>query len=190
MGVFCGNLVAGVISGFVASVVFLLFMLIIRPKIVLSDSITVDKNGIYKIKIVNKSFCRLSELKYDLRLCDDHGDGIVDIETIQPLKPRLDSIPKYSKKDKNSMYAIRISYKSKDNNCIINNNNSYLEFVVSAKHTLSNTYSVVSKNYRCNDIKFGIFETGKNINVLKDTSQRCDSPSSILCCCTTDSHSN
>lgn len=176
MGMFCGNLITGIVSGVMASVVFLLFMLVIRPRIILSDSITVDKNGTYKIKIVNKSRCRLSELKYDLRLCDDHGDGIVDVETIQPIKPRLDFIPKYSKKDKNSMYAIRISYKSKDGKCIINSSNSYLEFIVSAKHTLSNTYSVVSKTYKCDDIKFGIFESGKSTNVLKDMSQRCDSP--------------
>lgn len=180
MGMFCENLITGIISGAIASLVFLLFMLIIRPRIVLSDSVSVDKTGTYRIKIVNKSRCRLSDLKYDLRLCDDHGDGIVDVVTIKPIKPRLDSIPKYSKKDKNSMYAIRISYKSKDDKCIINESNSYLEFTVSAKHTFSNTYTVVSKTYQCKDIKFGIFESGKSTNILKDTSQECNSPVSCI----------
>lgn len=108
------NFVIGIISGVVASVVCLSFMLGIKPRIVLSDDITIDKNGIYRIKIVNKSHFRLSELRYDFRLCNDHGDGIVDVETLQPIKSRIDSIPKYSKNDKNSMYAIRISYSAND----------------------------------------------------------------------------
>lgn len=63
--------------------------------------------------------------------------------------------------------------------CILNNNNSYLEFVVSAKHTLSNTYKVVSKTYGCSDVKFGIFESGKSVNVLKGVSENCNS--SVSC---------
>lgn len=173
MGIFCGNLIAGIVSGIIASVFFLLFMLIIRPRIILSDGIALDKNGTYKIKVVNKSHWRLSELKYDFRLCDDHGDGIVDIKTLEPIKRYLDSLPKYSKKDKNSMYAIRISYKAEDGKCIINNGNSYLEFIVSAKHTLSNTYSVVSKTYKCDDIVFGVFETGVSTNIIRYSKQNC-----------------
>lgn len=179
MGSVCENLLAGVVSGVIASALFLFFMLIIRPRISLSDGISVDKNGTYRIKIVNKSRCQLSNLKYVLRLCDDHGDKIVDVLTIKPAKPPLDSIPKYSKKDKNSMYAIRISYKGKGGKCIISNCNSYLEFTVSAKHAFSNTYSVVSKTYTCDDIKFGVFETGKSTNIIRDPEQNCQS--SVSC---------
>jgi hypothetical protein len=51
--------------------------------------------------------------------------------------------------------------------------NSYLEFIVSAKHTLSNTYSVVSKTYKCDDIVFGVFETGVSTNIIRYSKQNC-----------------
>ena len=170
---FFDTFVSGVISGIVASLIFLLFMLLIRPKITISDKMSIDKDGIYQIKVVNKSFFRLSEVKYTLNICDDHGDSIVEVDTLSPFKSPLESIPKFSLRDKNSMYAVRISYKPEDGKCILNKSNSYIEFTFSGKHTFSNTYKTVSKKYKCDDIVFGVFETGISTNIIRYSKQNC-----------------
>lgn len=164
------NLLIGIISGIVASIFFTLILFFIKPKITVSDKICccIDSNNnkTYRIKIVNRTCFMLTNIKYKLFYCKIHGDGITTIQEIEPRKSPIICIDKYNFFDKEAKYAIRISYDIDFEKYPINEN-SKIEFVFIADHSLSNTTTCVKKEYVADDIIEGLFESKKSTNIIR-----------------------
>jgi len=159
------ELVTGVISGIVASVVFYIFLFFVRPKIyVSSKACRAPEDGtLIRIKVVNKTRFMLTNVKYALNFCQNQGDGVHQIKEIPPYRTPLEFIDKYSKNDENAEYAIRFSYKIPSD---ISLSDGWLEFSIYANHGFSNTSTCVKKKYVSDDIISGIFETGTSMKIL------------------------
>ena len=160
------ELIVGIISGVVASIMVYIFLLLVRPKIYVSDKIckTVE-NGqtIFRIKVVNKTRYMLTNVKYTLNYCEKSGDGVHNVKEIPPLKTPLIFIDKYSRKDVNAEYAIRFTYPAVSD---IITEQCWLEFSIYANHGFSNTTACVKKKYDAVNISPGIFETGTSMRIL------------------------
>ncbi|MCL2072116.1 MAG: hypothetical protein FWH07_07800 [Oscillospiraceae bacterium] len=154
----------GIISGIMASVVFFLFLMFVRPKINISDKICRENStNIFRIKIVNKTHSMLMNVKYTLYYCQKSGDGVYVAREISATETDLYVISKYSKKDINAEYAVRVKYEIDDDICI---SNGWLEFTICASHGFSNTSTCIKKRYSNSDISTGIFETGTSMRIL------------------------
>lgn len=161
------NLIIGVISGIVASIFFTVILLLVRPKIKVSDKICCDDNHVYRIKVVNKTCFMLTNIKYKLYYCRIHGDGITTMEEIQPRKSSpIIHVNKYSIFDKDANYAFRISYNIDFEKYPIDRNTKF-EFVLIADHSLSNTTKCVNKDYCGEDIIKGVFESGQSTKIIR-----------------------
>lgn len=78
----------GIISGVIASFCYSVAMMLIRPKIKISDEIA-QKDEICYIKIVNKTVATVTNLQYSLYYCEYHYDGSISIIEIPPRKEPL-----------------------------------------------------------------------------------------------------
>jgi hypothetical protein len=161
------ELITGVISGIVASVMFYIFLWTVRPRIYVSDKIckiNEDESGMFiRIKVVNRTGFILTNVKYVLNFCRSQGDGIHKVEVIPPCITPLEFIDKYSASDENAEYAIRFLYKIPPH---IRISDGWLEFSIHANHGFSNTSACVKKKYVNDDIIAGIFETGTSMKIL------------------------
>ena len=159
------ELITGVISGVVAATVFYTFLLFVRPKIhVSSKACRAPEDGaIIRIKVVNRTRCMLTSVKYELNFCQSHGDGVYRMEEIPPFRKPFEFIDKYSESDENAEYAIRFSYKIPPH---IRISDGWLEFSIHANHGFSNTSACVKRKYGSDDIISGIFETGTSMKIL------------------------
>jgi len=161
------ELITGVISGVVASVVFYIFLLLVRPKISVSSKICKaieDEDGAFiRIKVVNRTRFMLTNVKYVLNFCQSRGEGVHQVEVIPPCKTPLEFIDKYSESDENAEYAIRFLYRIPPH---ISISDGWLEFSIHANHGFSNTSACVKKKYGSDDLISGIFETGTSMKIL------------------------
>lgn len=162
-----GNIIIGIFSGVVASIFFTTILLLVKPKIKLSDKICCDyANNLFRVKIVNKTCFMLTNIKYKLFYCKIHGDGITTIEEISPRKSPIICVDKYSIFDKDAKYAFRISYNIDFDKYPIDKNTKF-EFVFIADHSVSNTSKCVKKDYYKENIIEGVFESGTSTKIIR-----------------------
>lgn len=164
------TIIGGVVSGVIASICFTVFLLLIKPKVRISDQICIESIGnddrVYRIKIVNHTFAMLTNLRYVLHYCKIHGDGINTVTEISPRKTPLISIDKFSLSKRNTDYAVRVSYDI-DKEKYPLNDNSKLIFTFMADHALSNTTTCIKKEYFFSDIVEGVFESDKSVKIIR-----------------------
>ena len=161
------TIILGIISSIIASIVFYLIMIFIKPRFIISDKIgctKVDNEYVdYVIKIVNTTHAYITNIDYSLLYCIESDDGVVEIKIVEPLKTPLKNLDKYTKK--NTDYAYRITYRIKKEDYPLNEN-TYFEFTFQANHSFSNAMKIKKSIYRKGSIMSGIFETGKSVKVL------------------------
>lgn len=166
---FGSSIIIGIISGIIASMCFALFLLLVKPKVRISDHICVENEGgkgiVYRIKIVNHTSAMLTNLKYKLGYCEMYDDGIYTYTEIEPRKSMLMSIDAYTKEG-NSDYAVRISYDIDPTKYLLKDN-CKLEFTFMADHSLSNTTTCIKKEYYAKDIVEGVFQTDESIKIIR-----------------------
>ena len=84
------ELITGVISGVVASIVVCVFLLLVRPKISVSNKACKASEGedgtFIRIKVVNRTRSMLTNVKYVLNFCQSQGEGVHQVEVIPPCK--------------------------------------------------------------------------------------------------------
>lgn len=158
----------GIVSSFIASVVYALLSFGIKPKIKISKKICVTENRdgthTYKIKIVNKSRFQLINVSYHLVYGTYGKDDISYVTEILPKKPPISVISRKSRK--NTDYALRVNYEI-DENKYACNENSYFEFTVQATHWLSNSIKCKKVRYYSKDIAHNFtFHIGEDTNVI------------------------
>jgi len=164
------SIIAGIISGIIASITFFIMMRGLKPKILVSDDIALEEESnntcIYRVKVVNKSKADLSNIEYRLYYCRVQPNGfMIDIQEIKPIKEPFSLMCKYTPTSDLCEYAYRISYDIDREKFPINDQN-YLMFSISAEHSVSNTMKSVSKKYYSQNVKRGKFETGVSLRIL------------------------
>lgn len=160
------SIVSGIISGLIASSIMFLLLLMIKPRIKVSDKMCVDPSDCRcRIKVVNQSKFNLLDVKYTLLYCSKRGDGIVDIFEIEPAKSPVESMNKFDKGNPDHPYALRISYDLKEHLPL--RDKSYFEFTIRARHSFSNAVVFIKKKYGKEDLIKGHFETKSSMTILR-----------------------
>lgn len=160
------TILVGIISSVVASMVYYLLMISIKPRFIISDKMSKTVcNGYtdYMIKVVNTTRSVITNINYSLEYCIEGPDGIIEVQNVKPLKSPLLNIDKYTKK--NTDYAIRLTYRVKDGDFELKDN-TYFEFTFQAYHSFSNSLKIKKKIYKTKSVMDGIFETGKSTKIL------------------------
>ena len=166
------SILIGIASGIVASGLFFLIMSCIRPNIKISDEICREKDGLYRIKVVNLSRCMLFNLKYSLQYEYDNGKGVKTAQAIKPNKEPLIYLNRFKNKKNYYDYAIRITYDyvSHDNQYslpLIDETHAQLVFTVIAEHSLSGKSKCIKKAYRLSNIQDGKFQLGESTEIIE-----------------------
>lgn len=163
------GLLIGIVSGIISSVLLSLFLYFVKPKIIISDKLSMEKEeqDVLYVKVINKSRAVLTNVSYTLHFCQKFGDGVIDTIEITPRKPKLTFMDRYEKKDADGKYAIRLSYVLNDRIKQLENDRNYLLFTFIATHPYSGSQFSMSKEYKLCDIKRGLFETGTSTNILQ-----------------------
>lgn len=166
-------IIIGVSSSAVASLIFLLFLSRIRPKIIISDQIakqTSIKGSIsYRIRVMNKTHRSIMDIKAQLHrvtLILVPGGTIPKVRKIPLKTSEIMELPKFDPRDKEANYAYRFVTYENIEEIWGDDTKSYLRFKIYAKDSLSGFGKVFTKNYHTkrDSIKAGIFEVG---NILK-----------------------
>ncbi len=160
------TVVSGIIAGVIASFCYSVAMMLIRPKIKISNEIA-ENNGIYYIKIVNRTVATVTNLQYSLHYCEYHRDGSITILEIPPRKEPLKIMKKnrfWKKNDTNN--ALQITYDIDPKEFPLNNENKKLMFDVIGSHVFSNTTTFDTKTYIQSDVIQGVFESGNSTKTI------------------------
>lgn len=155
------NIVLGVVSGIVASIIFLLSLRKMRPKICISRHIVL-KDDIYYFKFVNKSRHDLFDIKLEASLLTPFGDingqnlRAVDIKLMDEV---LFHIPKNQKdgKDPHNLFATRCRT-TQDLIKDWDNESTYIQLTIIARHSVSGINRVFKQVYHSK----GCISTDKN----------------------------
>lgn len=162
----------GIISGVIASFCYSVAMMLIRPKIKISDEIA-EKDGICYIKIVNKTVATVTNLQYSLHYCEYHHDGSISIIEIPPRKEPLKIMKKnrfWKKGDTDN--AIQITYELDQSNYILDRKEKKLMFDVIGSHVFSGTTTFATKTYAGKDVVQAVFESGNSTKTISILSGR------------------
>lgn len=160
------TIILGVISSIIASAVFYLLMVLIKPRFTISNKISkIVHHGYtdYIIKVVNTTRSVITNVNYSLQYCVEGQDEIVEVHSVEPFKKPILNMEKYNKK--NTDYAVRITYRIKDGEYELKDN-THFEFTFQANHSFSNSLKIEKKTYRKDSVQEGIFETGKSTKIL------------------------
>lgn len=167
------TIILGIVSSVIASIVFYLWMVLIKPRFIISDKICLsqsDKEDVYyMIKVANMTRSFITNISYSLIYCIEREDGLQDIKTLEPLKAPLTNLNGYTKK--NTDYAVRITYKVNKNEYPLNDSSFFL-FTFQAYHSFSNSMRIKEKVYHAKDVQNGLFETGKSVKILSPRGTR------------------
>lgn len=165
------SIVSGIVSGLLASGILTIVLFAIKPKIKIAKEACIDRDrGILSIKFVNMSRVDLIDVNYSLFYCLDKGDGNVNVQEIPPIKPRLRSVDKYDKKNPEHPYAVCITYDIAVTTGFGTDNpkhNSFFEFSVCSRHSLSNAIGFTKERYTLDEIIEGRYETKKSTTILR-----------------------
>lgn len=168
-------IIIGVLSSFVASLVFLFLLTRIRPNIEISDKIAKNRDSTtddvnYRIKIINKTSRSIINVQAQLHLISIIAVAGGMIEHNKKIALRTDKIMELSKfnlKDKNAEYAYRFIPTKNIEELWDDDVHSFLRFKISATDSLSGFCKVVKKDFHVknNSIEEGVFEFGNSLDI-------------------------
>ena len=170
---------SSVVSGIVASFIFLFLVLIFfKPKILISPHICkgrlndTDPSDYYFIKVVNISFFSAYDLKFELLQTDkyiaENGQMHTRNTPLMLVADKASHIPGYlpSRLRKNAPYAVRI--RTTENLIeLLRNDYKSIKIKVSLRHGLTGLSKVKTKEYTdTSQVKNGRFKYGLKFGVL------------------------
>ena len=164
------TIILGIISSIVASLVFYLLVILIKPNFDVSSEISTtdisDDTIRCKIKVVNRSRSILTNISYSLVYCIEGQDGIKDYNTIKPAKKALTFIRQYQ--EDNSDYAVRLSFDINKNKYPLSKDVTFI-FTFQATHSFSNSIRIKQCKYKVDNMINGLFETGLSTKIILRT---------------------
>ncbi|EGR2698048.1 hypothetical protein ACAB91_004667 [Vibrio parahaemolyticus] len=164
------TLFISITTGFIGSLLVVMFLYQLKPKIQISNFIALNEDSTYEFKIVNNTPYSVSDLKIELFL-------VTPINTPNGQTRDLKSLHSESvyeldgKKDRNVVFGRDFIFRfSGDLNSCWYDKNQNLLLVVKSKHTLSQFSSVEHKSYykKAASIKSGQFNVGGDLDVVKN----------------------
>ncbi|MCF1182992.1 hypothetical protein L0E83_06000 [Marichromatium gracile] len=166
-------LISSVVTGLLAAIIFKLTMSKLRPKLIISDWISMNQNetgeDVYFIKVVNIGRRSAINLKAELRIRTPHnvhGGTIMKTNKLSLYRSEMLELPKDSREDKNAENAFR--FRTNDNiiDMLNSNSASYLMFQVLSYDSFSGYAKVYTKNYYNKEyIKKGRFDFGNSLEI-------------------------
>lgn len=162
----------GIISGVIASFCYSVAMMLIRPKIKISDEVA-EKDGISYIKIVNKTVATVTNLQYSLHYCEYHHDGSVSLVEIPPRKEPLKVMKKnrfWKKSDTDN--AIQVTYEFDKSEYVLDSTKKKFMFDVIGSHVFSGTTTFATKTYTSEDVVQAVFESGNSTKTISLSGDR------------------
>ena len=183
---FWGSFIAGLLSGFLinitlgillaiftgilASLVFFLSLLLIKPRIKISKELALeildDGKYKYRVKVVNLTHSMITNLRYNMMHSEVVSEDINHNIEITHHRSPLPVIPAYKRKEGYSDYAVRLSYVVDPKEVVLNDSTSSLIFTLIADHPISNTTTCIRKQYYLKDIIEGTFETCESTKII------------------------
>jgi hypothetical protein len=154
-------LVTGVLSGFIASLIFIIFFSRIRPNIKISDKICysfgpilfpdeLEGKPIYEIKAINRSRRAAINLRAELQIVAQRftkGGPVQYWKDIALVRPNPMHIEKYNKKDTEGLYAFRFRTFENLDPLWSDDDTAFLRFRLVATDSLSGFSKVFVRNY-------------------------------------------
>lgn len=167
---FSESLITGIISGIISSILFLLVLYLLKPRVIISDKICTNNiygKQYYFIKTINKTRWSIHDIKVELSLLQTSstkGGKIYKVDKIELRRDPPFQIPAFKKSDRDALYAILYSTES-DLNELWTEDTHCLRVVISARHNLSGFGKTFTKEYYSKEhaIHFGKFEFGNTI---------------------------
>ncbi len=166
--------IIGILSSLVASLMFLLFLTRVRPKIIISDRIAKGKSStgetVYRIKIINKTHRSIINVKAQLHLMIPTvtpGGIIMKSKEIPLKRSEIMEISKFDLKDEMAGYAFRFLTYENIEDLWKDDTHSFLRFRIFATDSLSGFCKGFCKYYHTkrNSIKGGDFEFGNSLEI-------------------------
>jgi len=163
------EIIVGVLSGFIASGIFLLFLRSLRPNIHISPEIAVNNNK-YTIKIINKSQRNAVDIRVELLLVQSKnvpGGSIISTNTIQLNKDKAFILAGYDSNDTDAKYARRFNTDEDLHGMWNNKDIQYLIFRIYCHDEVSGFGKVFSSEYRTkrNSLISGQFHFGNDLSI-------------------------
>ncbi len=152
-----------IIGGVVASLMFFLAMLFIRPRVKISGKIC-RVGKVFRIKVVNCTWWMLKNPRYTLEAHEPRPGKNFANNPIKPLQPAPLYIDKYRPYNPTNSYAVRFSYGMPEE--YLTDERCDFEFVFIAEHAFSNTTICKKRRYTCDDIIEGKFVSGKSMDII------------------------
>lgn len=164
------SLLIGIISGVISSLLFLISLFLLKPRIEISDKICTNSefgNTYYFIKTINKTWWTIYDIKVELSLLQTSstkGGKIYKVDKIELRREPPFQIPRFSKKDKDAFYAVLFSTES-DLDTLWTKDTHSLKVVISARHNFSGFGNIFTKEYFSKEhaIHKGKFEFGNSL---------------------------
>jgi hypothetical protein len=158
-------------TGFVSSLLVVVYLYRLKPNIEISPFIAEQKVGgnvTYGFKVINRTRYAVIDIKMELIVVTPtnvKGGTVKAAKAIPLLRDQFFDLGPFSKKDKEAHYALRVGCAS-DIRGLWTLDAQDLRFSVIAKHALSGFSSVVSHTYHTkSDIKEGKHVAGNSLQV-------------------------
>lgn len=164
-------LIIGLSTGFVESLLFLIFLTKIKPKIAISSQIAKGKSTtgktVYRIKVINKTNRDIVGIKARLHLFTPvkiRGGTIYKSKEILLKRKELLILEKFDEENKQAGYAYRfLTYENIES---LWKNESFLRFRIYAINSFSGFGKVFTKDYLTKmEIKNGDFVYGDSLKI-------------------------
>ncbi len=154
-------LLIGIFSGFIASLVFVMFFSRIRSSIEISNKICYshttmlfddEREGkkVFEIKIINRTRRPVINLRAELQLVSQRftkGGPVQYWKDIDLVRPDPIRIEKYDKKDTEGLYAFRFRTFEDIDKLWSDDENAFLRFRIATTDSLSGFSKVFVRNY-------------------------------------------
>jgi len=166
------SVIVGLLSSIVASFLFLFLMLMMRPRLAISESIarvTFDGKKAFIIKIINKSWWRLYDLHAEfahIKLRNATGGQNVYLTRLKLLNNHVWCINSvHGWRDNNAEYAML--FVCLDDLDTLWTNDTMIEFRVMAKHSLSGFNRLMKRRFykSQSSIRDGSFKFGNSLEI-------------------------
>ena len=164
-----GVILTGIATSFSASILFLLFLVYCRPRILVVPKISkINENGQdqYVFKFINQSsWFDIVDVEcesfYKTETKDSSGT-IARLVPVQLMRDKMYSIPKFNKEDRSAQYATRVRV-ALGTNLESEPDTTHIIFRVKCRHWLSGYAKVFEQTYGKSDIMLGAHKFGNEI---------------------------
>ena len=165
----------GVLSSIVASIIFILFLRRLRPKIIISPEIakwkTIKGERIYQIKVINETGRSIINIKAQLFLVTHRerpGGRTPATEKIPLYKSEVMELSKFDLKDTEDNHAFRFDTET-DIEKLWNNEESFFRFKIYGTDSFSGFGKVFVQDYlKKESIVKGDFHAGNSLEIKRE----------------------